>query len=441
MDTASSRNCWTERQVTNRPQGHMLTNTRCWSPDSRWLVYDVRRKEDVFDGPRIERVNVETGEVEVLYEATRGAHCGVVTYSPVEDRVVFIHGPENPTFDWHYVAYHRRGAMVDCAAPGKVVTLDARDLTEPITAGALRGGTHVHVFSGDGRWVSFTYEDHLLAQHESETAEHEMNLRNVGVSVPAGPAEVAADHPRNHSGAHFSVLVSATVAEPMPGSDEISRAFSDAWVGTNGYLKPDGARQEKALAFQGHVRTAGGETISEVFVVDLPGDLIRPGLGGPLQGTLTTRPRPPAGVHQRRLTYTADRKHPGLQGPRHWLRSSPDGAQIAFLMKDDKGIVQLWTVSPNGGPPRQATRNRWDVASAFSWSPDGRHVAYLMDNSVFTTEVATGRSERLTPRADAGTAPTHHACVFSPDGRKIAYLRPLPFDGEVYSQIMLTERP
>jgi hypothetical protein len=415
-----------EKSVTSKDQGHILTNTGVWTPDGKWLVYDLRVRGDVFSGTRIERVNVDSGVVEVLYESANKACCGVVTCSPVEDKVVFIHGPENPTPNWQYAADHRMGMVVDMNNPGKGEIADARDLTEPLTPGALRGGTHVHVFSGDGQWISFTYEDALLADNTVEENGKHINLRNVGVCVPAGPISVDKEHPRNHDGAYFSILVSQTTANPKPGSDEISRAFSDAWVGTNGYIKADGTRQKKAIAFQGHVRDKKGETTSEVFIVDLPDDLTQAAPGLPLQGTMTTRPNPPAGVVQRRLTFTVDHKYPGLQGPRHWLRSSPDGSQIAFLMKDDDGVVQLWTVSPNGGEPRQITRNQWDVQSAFSWSPDGGLIAYVMDNSVFVTDVATGESRRLTERSDDKTAPTSHCCVFSPEGTKIAYMRPDP---------------
>src|SRR5439155_14791392 len=139
-------------------------------------------------------------------------------------------------------------------------------------------------------------------------------------------------------------------------------------------------RQRRAIAFQGQVVTARGEAISEVFIVDLPEDVTVPG-DGPLEGTATRRPLPPKGTVQRRLTFTAQRRHPGLQGPRHWLRSSPDGTRIALLMRGDDGVVQLWTVSPNGGPPAQLTRNPSDIASAFSWSRDGRWIAHVMDNS------------------------------------------------------------
>ena len=153
---------------------------------------------------------------------------------------------------------------------------------------------------------------------------HDVNQRNIGISVPGQSIRVSRDHPRNHDGSTFSVLVTRSVNKPRPGSDEISRAFEEAWIGTSGYVRVDGTRQRHALAFQGHVITPGGATISEVFVVDLPDNVTIPG-DGPLQGTAITRPAPPRGTQQRRLTYTANRKYPGLQGPRHWLRSSPDG--------------------------------------------------------------------------------------------------------------------
>ncbi len=419
-----------EKQLTSTPCGHILTNIGVWSHDGQWIVYDVRsdRAGSVFDGARIERVHVDTRAVEVLYESTNKAHCGVVTCSPVDDRVVFIHGPEHPTADWQYAANHRRGVLVNASIPQAAENLDARDLTPPFTPGALRGGTHVHVFSGDGRWVSFTYQDHLLARFAEETAENDVDLRNVGVSVPAGPVRVSKDHRRNHDGSHFSVLVTRTTAHPRPGSDEISRAFQDAWVGTDGYVRADGSRQRRALAFHGHVVTHEGQTIAEAFLVDIPDDVPQSG-DGRLQGTASRRPSPPRGCRQRRLTYTADRKYPGLQGPRHWLRSSPDGSRIALLMKDDNDVVQLWTASPRGGSVTQVTDNRWNVASAFSWSPDGRWIAHVMDNSVFASEVSTGRSYRLTPRRTDAEAPRPEACVFSPDGRRIAYVRTVASDG------------
>ena len=415
-----------EYQVTQARHAHLLTNAGVWSPDSEWIAYDIRSDTPGagFDGPRIEAVNVRTGEIKTLYASKNGAHCGVVTWNPRAWEVVFILGPENPTPDWQYDFSHRQGVIVDWAKPGAAANLDARDLTSPFTPGALRGGSHVHVWDAHGDWLSFTYNDALV----------ESDVRDIAVSVPRPPVRVPKDHPRNHDGKYFSVLVSRTTAKPAPGSDDIKRACEEGWVGQNGYVRADRTRQNRALAFQGSIVTAKGETLSEVFIADLPEDLT-PG-ETPLAGTATTRPSPPRGVIQRRLTFTAERKFPGLQGPRHWLRSSPDGSRIAFLMKDEAGIVQLWTISPNGGVPTQLTHNPWPIASAFTWSPDGCHLTHVMDNSVFLTDVTTGQSQRLTERTLNETAPLPEACVFSPAGNKIAFMRQRPAeDGRAFSQI------
>lgn len=62
---------------------------------------------------------------------------------------------------------------------GRVSNLDAMDITAPYTAGALRGGSHVHVFSPNGQFVSFTYNDHVLHARDPQ-----LDLRNVGVAAP-----------------------------------------------------------------------------------------------------------------------------------------------------------------------------------------------------------------------------------------------------------------
>jgi hypothetical protein len=440
-----------EKQLTFASHGHILTNVGVWSSDSQWIIYDLRSDAagEKFDGCRIERVHVERFRVERLFESTHGACCGVATANPVGDEVVFIHGPDRPTPDWQYAAHHRRGAVIHSDQPRQAETVDARDLTPPFTPGALRGGTHVHTYSGDGQWIAFTYEDHVLATAERTSSDPsgsgndttalpiELNQRNVGVSVPAGPVVVPRTHPRNHDGSHFSVLVTETTDAPEPGSDEISRAFSDAWIGQQGYQREDGTWQKRAIAFQGHVVTPAGETISEVFVVDIPDDVTQPGPAGPLAGTETQRPRPPLGTVQRRLTFTANRAHPGLQGPRHWLRSSPDGSQIAFLMKDDAGIVQLWTISPNGGEPRQVTHSDHDIASAFTWSPDGTFIAHVMDGCVCRSQVTTGKTTRLTQPGNDSHVPRPEACVVSPDGEWIAFVRRLKDERGEFNQLFV----
>ena len=417
-----------ERQVTSGPGGRILTNINVWSPDSQWLVYDVRSDPtgDQFDGARIEAVHVESGEVQVLYEARNQAHCGVATYHPHRPLVVFIHGPEHPSPDWKYGPNHRQGVVVDTRRPGAFKPLDARDLTLPPTPGALRGGTHVHVWDAAGDWLSFTYNDALV----------EPGLRGIGVAIPGHRVVVKSDHPRNHDGDWFSALVTQTVPAPRPGSDEIKRANEEGWIGHHGYVRSDGSRQRRAIAFQGQVVSAGGQDVTELFIVDLPDELpVDLTTLGHLStsGRLNTLP----GVRQRRVTRTAERKFPGIQGTRHWLRSSPDGSRIACFMKDDAGISQIWTVSPATGELRQLTRNRFDVSSAMSWSTCGRWIAHGLAGYVCLTDVETGETHPIVSRekSDAILSELHpakphalgdmrkEACVISPDGSCIAFVR------------------
>ncbi|TWU46901.1 translocation protein TolB [Rubripirellula reticaptiva] len=425
----------TERQLTSGTTNHILSNANVWSSDGQWIYYDVRSDAagSEFDGTRIERIHVATGEVEVIYRSWHQACVGVVTANPVANEVVFIHGPENPTADWRYSASHRRGVIVRPshrdAASNKATTVDARDLTPPFTPGALRGGSHVHTFSPDGKWIAFTYEDHVLAS-QGDVGAHQRNRRAIGISIPAdnfagGMVSVPKSHDRSHDGSHFSVVVTELHDHPRPGSDEICRAIEDAWIGIDGYVHSNGTCQRRAIAFQGEVVTENNSVIREVFVVDLPDDPTRTGKG-PLEGTATTRPMPPAGVVQRRLTYTANHKFPGIEGPRHWLRSSPDGSQIVFLKRDDSGVVQLWTVNPSDGQTTMLTKNQHDIASAFTFSPNGRWISHVMDASVCVTNTETGDTKRLTSPSRDETTPRPEACVFSTDGQKIAYIRRLP---------------
>jgi len=108
-------------------------------------------------------------------------------------------------------------------------------------------------------------------------------------------------------------------------------------------------------------------------------------------------------------------------------------------MKDDTGVVQIWTVSPNGGSPQQLTRNAWPIASAFAWSPNGRHIGYVMETSICISDSSTGETTRLTPPTDLKIAPRPEACVFSPSGKEIAYVRPTRSGQTWFNQIFAVD--
>ncbi|WP_414707321.1 DUF3748 domain-containing protein [Rhodopirellula sp. UBA1907] len=440
------------RQLTHRRQHHHLTNTSVWSWDGNWIYYDIRSDANgsVFDGSRIERVHTRSGEVEVVYQAQRDACVGVVTSNPVENKIAFIHGPEEPTADWSYCAYHRHGVWMRPGQGTEVQHLDARDVVDPFTAGALRGGSHVHVFDDKGEWVSFTYEDHVLAMNPTGG---QSNQRNVGVSIPGRRVTVPKNHRRNHDGECFSVVVTQTLDNPEIGTDQICKAYEDAWIGWDRRDQPVGKRQGRALAFIGDVVVADSsssdatrpnssrkqtKSVPELFVVELPENCMVAG-SEPLQGTAISRPAPPAGTVQRRLTRTTDRAYPGLATDvRHWPRSKPDGSEIVFLMRDDNGVIQIWSISPNGGLPRQVSFGSESVGSAFSIHPSGDLVACVIGNSVCEVSLSDGRVEIVAEQKDRFVC-LPFAVVYSPDGKEIAFGGAVKDNERTFNQIFVTE--
>lgn len=207
-------------------------------------------------------------------------------------------------------------------------------------------------------------------------------------------------------------------------------------MGNNGYRKADGSQQRWALAFIGDTLSASGEKVPELFIVDLPDnkDAYFQADIEPIEGTQTTLPAPPAGVKQRRLTFTHQRHYPGLTTqPRHWVRSHPDGSLLAFLMRDDSGVVQMYLVSPNGGEPRQLTQGKEDIQSAFNWHPSGKVLGFVQNHQIVLCDANNGEITPLTQ--PGGSAPSADAVVFSPDGKHIAWMQ----DVEGFRQLFMTE--
>lgn len=426
-----------EVALTSDGSGHSINSNQVFSPDDQWIVYDARNFDNMITSTgSIRMVNINTLEIRELYTTINqtefGPGVGAVSFSPKEDKVLFIHGIRNATQKNPYGFTRRTGVAVDLKHPLQPIFMDARNVVSPFTAGALRGGTHAHSWSGDGRWISFTYNDYVMEQL-SKTDPRVKDLRTIGIMVPHEKVTVPYHTSfENNDGEMFSVLVVNVTETPKPGSDEIDRAFDECWVGKNGYVKTDGSRQHRAIAFQGNVLTSTGAVKTECFIVDLPEDVTKPRPNAPLQGTDNTRPNVPAGVVQRRITHTEN----GMEGPRSWVRSTSDGAMVAFLMKDKEGIVQVFGVSPNGGDIKQLTSNKFPVQGQFNFSPDNRYLAYTADNSVFLTDLKTGETKRMTPKAEDAEKPVG-AVVWSNNGKMLAYNRYVESKNGNFIQIFL----
>ncbi len=424
MNACRSEGFKEEVQITHgATYNHNLDNNDNFSPDDRWLVYDVRTDEGGIGGcPRIEKVNVKTGEIVELYEIKDnnpwGPGVGAASYSHTEHKVAFIHGLKNVTPENPYQQWRRSGVIVEDAQPGVAVFMDARDVTYPFTPGALRGGTHRHEWSGDGGWIGYTYNDAIMKHLEDSTGQVH-NLRTIGVSKKGRKVMVDNDPAgENINGEWFSVLVVKVTPDPQSGTDEISHAASDSWVGRYGYKKQDGTMQ-RARAFLGKIKDKNGTDVEEVFIVDIPEDITTPGPDGPLEGTRTTMPAPPKGAVQRRLTFTAGTTHPGCSGT---IRSSSDGSLIAFKAYDKKGILQVFTISPIGGEPVQQTFHDTDVQGNVRWHPEKHRICYVWDNSIIVRDIGSKDFSRITKRTD--DIPGN--LVWSHDGKTIAYNRDIP---------------
>ncbi|MFT3748184.1 MAG: DUF3748 domain-containing protein [Agriterribacter sp.] len=429
---------FTESQLTHNKYGHFLNSTQVFSPDDKWIVYDTRNDDGgIGVTGSIEMVNVETGEIKQLYKTINqtkyGPGVGAATFSPKKDTVLFIHGIRNAGEKKPYGFARRTAVAIDINKPFEPVFMDARDITAPFTPGALRGGTHAYTWSGDGQWICFTYNDYIIDQL-GKTGSSVKDLRTIAVMAP-GKVNVQGDSTmENNSGEKFAAVVAEVKENPAPGSDEIDKAFDEGWVGKNGYRKSDGIWQHRAIAFQGNIKNNQQQTVTEVFIADIPDDITKAAPGKPLEGTATTKPGIPQGVAQRRITHTEK----GVAGPRHWLKSSGDGAQIFFLTKDKKNIVQIFSVSPNGGEIQQISFNEFSVDGPINVSPDDKYIAYIADNSVFITDIKKHESFRLNA-SDKNAAPSG-AAIWSNDGKMLAFNRKVKNGAESYYQVFVLKK-
>jgi hypothetical protein len=415
-----------EVQLTfDQTKNHDLDNNDNFSPDGKWLVYDTRTDVGgVGSSASVEQVNIETGKIMALLNIPDnkdwGPGAGAASYHPSEMKVISIHGLPVCTKQNPYQQWRRTATIVNVDKPNVPVYMDSRNVTSPFTPGALRGGTHRHEWSRDGQWIGFTYNDAIMKKLEDSTGV-KWNLRTIAVSTQKHKVKNIDSDPakENVQGEWYSAVVVRVVPNPAPGSDEISNAASDSWIGPGSYRKPDG-KMQVARAFLGKIISKSGKPVDELFVVDIPDSINMPGEYGSLEGTRTSFPMPPKGTVQRRLTHTAETKYPGCSGV---ARSSSDGKYISYLAKDSLGIQQVYLISPPGGRPVQLTKHITDVQCGVRWSPDNRSVIYLWDNSIVLCEVSDRPFDQRFKRLTARTEVSPENIIWSNDGKTIAFNR------------------
>jgi WD40 repeat protein len=355
--------------LTTSPGGHTLHHNGVFSKDGRYIVFDGRNDDTkIGENNYIGVVDLKEGGERVIYYSPRPG-VGAASFSPVEDKVIFIHGVG------HYGISNRTGVAVHFENPMHGIFMDARDLNAPYTPGSLRGGTHSHMWSPDGKMLSFTYNDALV----------EPDLRTVGVMFP-GTVQVE-EGEGNNSGTYYSYLVAEVSKE-----GDLQKAFDECWLNQN------------TIAFQGLL----GNKI-EVFLVKVEEKHVDEAIG--MEGQ---RPQVPGFIRPIQLTHTEK----GLSSTRHWLRAHPSGKFLYALVKDAAGLDQIAQISAASGEMKILTTLPYSIDYPFNLSPDGRYLTFVSNNAVHILDLQSLEIRVLKSTIEGKVVGAPH---FSPNGEDLVY--------------------
>jgi hypothetical protein len=391
-----------EKQISFSPKNHALDNNDNFSPDDRFLCYDTRGtvfNDNLANCKSIEKIEITTGDETILWqpESVTGEQAApgvaAVSYHPIEDKVIFIHGPllDEVATRGYYGITNRTGVEVSADGKGAVSKVDMRDVAtdRPTTPGAQRGGTHRHEYTRNGNRIGFTYDDFLNTNYD----------RTIGYMEPNPKAPAGYTH-------YFAVLITqAEKGKSKPG--EIEKAYGDSWVDPEGKMR----------AFIGKVRDIRGiDYQTDLFVVEIPDHV---DITTAKSGNGSQYPEPPAGIQIRRLTHTGK-----AEGN---VRGSFDGKQIAYCAPDTAGVMQVFVIDALGSDqsadenlrPKQLTsftenaaNPRWHPLKNWLFVTTGGNIAAVCAEA----GVNFGKTFLLT-----NDNQDRNALVVSNDGNMLAY--------------------
>ncbi len=364
-----------EKQITFTEKNHALDNNDNFSPDDKFLCYDTRGtvfNEDIGNCETIEKVNITSGKETVLYKPKEIIHgekaapgVGAVSYHPIKNKVIFIHGPwvNEVKERGYYGKPNRTGVTAQGDGSGEWHRVEMRDIATdcPTTTGAHRGGTHRHEYSRNGVRIGFTYDDFLNHDYDRTIGYMEPNK-----NVPEGYTH------------YFALLVKpAKKGEAKPG--EIEKAQSDSWVDYEGTKR----------AFIGKVRAENGvDYENDLFVAEIPESV---DITTAFSGNNKEYPVPPKGIKIHRLTHNMEAD--GI------VRGSFNGKYIAFYAPDKNGVNQIFIIPSDGNDkdqdvkkhPRQVTNFRSN-ASYLRWHPSDKWIFSINDGNIIVSYVGDDKN-------------------------------------------------
>jgi hypothetical protein len=228
----------------------------------------------------------------------------------------------------------------------------------------------------------------------------------------------------NIQGKYYSAIIADVIVEPEHGSDQISKAFDECWLGNIG------DDSNPSIAFQGTTKNEDGKDVVEIFLVDIDPQKILQDKGA--IGREGEKIRVPKGIISKRLSHSEN----GLSDLRHWLRSSPDGKFIYALAKDKNGFNQIARCEVQTGELKNISNLDFSISSPINIDPKGEKITFIANNNVYLFDLKSLKADKIT---DFGSddLPLLGVPVFSRDGSKLAFNQFVEKEGRKNVQIKM----
>jgi serine/threonine-protein kinase len=377
-----------------------------FSPDSRWLAF--------FSNGKLKKLPVSGGTpVTITQAGSPQGGCwmqdGSILLVPAVGLGVFKIAPDGgvlqpvtkiePGEGGHYfpdVLPDGKSVVFTIEVSGRSFD-DARIAVQSLETGKrkilVEGGSYARYASG---FLLYTRAGKLLAAP--------FNMHDLAITGPAIPLATTVDTFDGNGAAAYAVSREGTLVYASSGTAVVGRHSSLAWVDRNGKATalqaPSRAYYNPRVAADGqHISVAIGAANDDIWTYDVR------------RGALT------------RLTFEDENLFP---------IPTPDGKHITFSHHSGGAAPNLYWIPTDGSGPVQ----RLDTANvgrfAESWSPDGKTLVFLEENLSDWDLWTLSLDDKQGSQPWLRTPFAEWSAAFSPDGRWLAYVSDESGSTQVY---------